>query len=321
MHQKTKLLDQIDHRVIRLGYSERTAESYRSWARRFIQFHGLRHPRDMSGTEVSTFLSHIAVERNVSSSTQNQALAALRFLYREVLLMPLTELDEISGAKKAKRLPTVLSRYEVRSLLDRVERRHQLRARLLYGAGLRLRECCRLRIQDIDLTRGQVIVRQGKGKKDRAAILPHALRDAVADQIASTHAQHRQDLQAGAGWVALPAAFAKKSPNAGRAWPWQWLFPSSRQYRCTQTGQTRRHFQHETTLQRAVSRAATIAGIPKRVSCHTLRHSFATHLLESGTDIRTLQELLGHADLRTTMVYTHVLQRGHLGVRSPLDAL
>jgi len=321
MTQPPRLLDQIDHHILRLGYSPRTSDVYRTWAVRYIRFHGLRHPMQLGEDDVTAFLTHLAVERKVAASTQNQALAAIRFLYREVLRRPLEELSDVKTAKRIRHVPTVLSRPEVRSLLDRVRPDHQLRARLLYGAGLRLRECCTLRIQDVDLERGQLIIRRGKGKKDRVAILPASLRHAVEEQISAAYKRHKQDLKDGNGWVALPHAFALKSPNAGQSWPWQWLFPAKRQYLCPVTQQRRRHHQHETTLQRAVSRAAQAAGIPKRVSCHTLRHSFATHLLESGTDIRTLQELLGHADLRTTMIYTHVLQQGPLGVRSPLDAL
>jgi integron integrase len=304
-----------------MHYSRRTERAYTAWIRRYILFHGKRHPATMGAAEAAAFLSHLATCGRVSASTQNQALAALLFLYRHVLGVDLPWLDDIVRAKRPQRLPVVLTRTEVARLLAELEGMPLLMAKLLYGAGLRLLECCRLRIQDVDFERRQIIVRGGKGAKDRATLLPRIAREALQRQIAQARDQHRDDLRRGAGWVELDAALSRKYPNAGRETGWQWVFPATRTYVDQETAQRRRHHLHETVLQRAVRAAAHRAGLTKRATCHTLRHSFATHLLEEGRDIRTVQELLGHRDLSTTMIYTHVLQSGPLGVSSPLDSL
>jgi integron integrase len=257
----------------------------------------------------------------VAASTQNQALSALLFLYREVLDVDPPWLDEVVRAKRPERLPVVLTRDEVRALLQSLDGVPRLMASLLYGAGLRVLECCRLRIQDVDFTSNQIVVRGGKGDKDRITMLPAMAKTALRDHLAAVRAQHQDDVRAGAGWVELPTALLRKYPNAGRTWGWQWVFPATRMYRDGLTGQRRRHHLHETVLQRVVKSGAHRAGIIKRASPHTLRHSFATHLLEDGHDIRTVQELLGHRDVTTTMIYTHVLNRGPGAVRSPADRM
>jgi integron integrase len=278
-------------------------------------------PAALGADEVAAFLSDLATRRRVSASTQNQALGALLFLYGEVLGVKLPWLGEIERARRPVRLPTVLSREEVRAVLDRMEGVPRLMASLLYGSGLRLMECCRLRVKDVDLARRQIMVREGKGGRDRATLLPQSLRPALASHLGGVRGQHERDVAAGAGFVALPAAVAAKLPSAGRDWPWQWAFPARRAYRDAATGERRRHHLHETVLQASMREAVLAAGIGKRATCHTLRHSFATHLLEDGYDIRTVQELLGHRDVSTTMIYTHVLDRGPSGVRSPMDRL
>jgi integron integrase len=301
--------------------SPRTEEAYLGWMRRYHEFNGRRDPARFGAEQVTAFLSQLVSERDVSASTQNQALSALLFLYREVLGIDLPWLDDLVRAQRPARLPVVLSRDEVRAVLRAMDGTPQLMTALLYGAGLRLLECCQLRVKDLDFDRSQIIVREGKGDKDRMALLPIGLRAALRAQVDHARAQHEADLARGAGWVELPHAQARKAANDGRSWPWQWVFPATRTYTHPETGQVRRHHLHETVLQRAVREAVQAAGIPKRATCHTFRHSFATHLLEDGTDIRTLQELLGHADVSTTMIYTHVLDRGPLGVRSPVDRL
>jgi len=297
--------------------SPRTEEAYLGWMRRYHEFNGRRDPARFGAEQVTAFLSQLVSERDVSASTQNQALSALLFLYREVLGIDLPWLDDLVRAQRPARLPVVLSRDEVRAVVRAMDGTPQLMTALLYGAGLRLLECCQLRVKDLDFDRSQIIVREGKGDKDRMALLPIGLRAALRAQVERARAQHEADLARGAGWVELPHAQARKAANDGRSWPWQWVFPATRTYTHPETGQVRRHHLHETVLQRAVREAVQAAGIPKRATCHTFRHSFATHLLEDGTDIRTLQELLGHADVSTTMIYTHVLDRGPLGVRSP----
>jgi integron integrase len=296
-------------------------DSYLGWIRRFILFHGKRHPLELGEQEVTVFLSDLAVNRRVSASTQNQALAAVLFLYEEVLGHELEELADVVRARRPTRLPVVLTRDEVRALLDRLTGANWLMASLLYGSGLRLLECVRLRAKDLDLGRCEILVRDGKGQKDRVTLLPKALVAPIEEQLKRGKADHERDLKHDAGCVELPQALSVKYPNAKREWGWQWVFPASRQYRDPASGDLRRHHQHETVLQKAVRRAATLEGFTKPVTCHTLRHSFATHLLEAGYDIRTIQELLGHSDVRTTMIYTHVLNRGGFGVRSPLDAM
>ncbi len=275
----------------------------------------------MGAAEITRFLTSLAVKSRVSASTQNQALSALLFLYREVLEQDIPWLDDVVRAKRPQRLPVVLTRGEVRAVLERLDGAPRLMGVLLYGAGLRLLECARLRVKDVDFTSNQIVVRAGKGDKDRTTMLPAAVKADLAKHLERARRQHELDLGQGAGWVELPWALGKKYPNAGREWPWQWVFPATRVYLDRVTGQRRRHHLHESVLQRAVRMAALRAGIAKRVSCHTFRHSFATHLLEDGHDIRTVQELLGHQDVTTTMIYTHVLNRGPGAVRSPADRI
>jgi integron integrase len=316
-----KLLDLVRLALRRRHYSPKTERAYCDWIRRFIVHHGKRHPGGMGSAEVRAFLDHLARERNVSASTQNQALAALLFLYNEVLAITFERQVPLIRAKRPERIPIVLTPSEVSALLSRLDGTAYLMASLLYGAGLRLLECARLRVKDIDLERREIRVRDGKGRKDRLAPLPIALIADLELHVESVRHQHQADLRAGAGHVEIPDALRSKYPNASREWPWQWLFPATRGYLHPQTGERRRHHLHETVVQRAVRQAALAAHLSKRVSCHTLRHSFATHLLEAGYDIRTIQELLGHRDVATTMIYTHVLNRGALGVQSPLDIL
>jgi integron integrase len=275
----------------------------------------------MGAAEITRFLSALAVQRNVAPSTQNQALSALLFLYREVLERELPWLDDIVRAKTRERIPVVLTREEVQAVIDGLDGPLRLLALLLYGAGLRLLEALRLRVKDVDFGRNQITVRSGKGGKDRVTMLPAAVRRDLAKHLEVIRAQHEADVRAGAGWLELPWALARKYPRAGREWSWQWIFPATRLYLHRETGQRRRHHLHETVLQRAVKEAVLSSGIPKRATCHTFRHSFATHLLEAGADIRTVQELLGHRDVTTTMIYTHVLNRGPAGVLSPADRL
>lgn len=316
-----RLLDRVRAALRTRHYSRRTEEAYVAWIKRFIFFHGTRHPADMGPGEVTAFLSALAVDRHVAASTQNQALSALLFLYRDVLEVELPWLDDIVRAKRPVRLPVVLTRDEVRALLQHLDGAPRLMACLLYGAGLRVLECCRLRAQDIDLAANQIVVRGGKGDKDRVTMLPAMTKRELRGHLETVRAQHESDIAAGAGWVELPTELLRKYPHAGREWVWQWVFPATRLYRDRVTGQLRRHHLHETVLQRAVRLAAHQAGIAKRASPHTLRHSFATHLLEDGHDIRTVQELLGHRDVSTTMIYTHVLTRGPAAVRSPADRM
>ena len=316
---KERLRQRFDERMALKRLSRRTAKAYRFWIRRFLAAHPNRPPESMGEREVTAFLSHLAAIDKVAPSTQNQALAALLFLYGQVLGVELPWLDQLVRAKRQRHLPVVLSRSEVRALLAQLEGIQLLMARLLYGAGLRLLECCQLRIKDIDLAAQTLIVRRGKGQKDRHAVLPSSLVEDLKAQIAKVQVQHRTDLAQGAGWVELPFAFGRKSPQAGRSLPWQWLFPATRPYLHPATGQRRRHHLHETVVQRAIRKACQQSGLTKRATPHTLRHSFATHLLERGTDIRTIQELLGHASVSTTMIYTHVLNRGPMGVTSPLE--
>ena len=317
---KPRLLDRVREALRVRHYSRRTEEAYVAWIRRYIFFHGKRHPAELSGPDVTRFLSALAVERHVAASTQNQALSALLFLYRDVLGVELPWPDDIVRAKRPERLP-VLSRDEVRALIQRLDGPPRLMAYLLYGAGLRVMECCRLRVQDIDFGTNQIVVRGGKGDKDRTTMLPAMAKVELVGHLSAVSAQHQQDLAAGSGWVELPTALARKYPHGGRQWVRQWVFPATRIYLDPETGQRRRHHLHETVLQRELKRAVTAAGIAKRASPDTLRHSFATHLLEDGQDIRTVQELLGHRDVSTTMIYTHVLNRGPAGVRSPADRM
>jgi integron integrase len=291
------------------------------WIRRFIFFHDKRHPAEMGPTEISVFLSTLAVRDKVAASTQNQALSALLFLYRDVLGVNLPWLDDVVRAKRPQYLPVVLTRDETRAVLQHLTGVPRIMALLLYGAGLRLLECCRLRVKDVDFATKQIVIRDGKGRKDRVTMLPAAAEGVLMAHIDRVRAQHQADLRHGAGLVELPGALLRKYPSAGCEWAWQWVFPATRFYVDRLTGQRRRHHLHESVLQRAVKDAVRAAGIPKPATCHTLRHSFATHLLEDNHDIRTVQELLGHRDVSTTMIYTHVLNRGPAGVRSPADRM
>ncbi|MCJ7550789.1 MAG: integron integrase [Anaerolineae bacterium] len=315
-----ELLDQV-HDALRLKhYSIHTEEAYVNWIRRYILFHNKRHPLDMGAAEIKTFLTHLAVEENVAASTQNQALSALLFLYRMVLHTDLDGSIDAARAKKPARLPTVLTKVEVRQVIGAMSGLHRLLAQLLYGSGLRLMECLRLRVKDVDFEMRQITVRDGKGACDRITMLPESLCAPLREHLLGVKRLHAEDLAHGHGCVYLPDALERKYPNACIEWGWQYSFPSTRIAKDPRSGVLRRHHIHESSLQKAVRAAAKAAGIVKPVGPHTFRHSFATHLLESGYDVRTVQELLGHKDVRTTKIYTHVLNKGPLAVRSPLDS-
>jgi integron integrase len=318
---KPKLLEQVRQVIRKRHYSDRTEKAYVHWIKRFIFFHNKRHPVEMAEPEIARFLSSLASESHVSASTQNQALNALLFLYREVLNKDIGYVNGVVRAKRPHRLPVVLTRQEVRSILGVLNSSDWLMAMLLYGAGLRLMECLRLRVKDIDFTTNQIVVRAGKGDKDRHTMLPTAVKEPLAKHLDLMKQQHQRDLDRGLGRVALPNALERKYPNARKEWAWQWVFPATSHYTDKVTGERSRHHLHESVLQKAVKEAVQKAGIFKPASPHTFRHSFATHLLEDGYDIRTVQELLGHKDVSTTMIYTHVLNRGGKGVFSPADRL
>ena len=316
-----QLLAQVRGALRARHYSVRTQEAYVGWVRRFVRFHGVRHPVELGGPDISRFLTWLAEEGRVSASTQTQAASALLFLYREVLGQGLDRLDGVVRARQPRRLPVVLTRDEVRRVLAELEGTRRLVAALLYGSGLRLLEALRLRVKDLDLGAGELVVRRGKGGKDRVTMVPQAFLGPLLAQRERVRQLHLGDLARGAGHVVLPDALARKLPGAPRDLAWQWFFPATRLSRLDPAGLRGRHHLHESVVQRAVQEAVRRAGIAKRATCHTLRHSFATHLLEDGYDIRTVQELLGHRDVNTTMIYTHVLNRGGLGVRSPMDRL
>jgi integron integrase len=314
-----KLLDQVRDRIRVKHYSIRTETQYVQWIRRFILFHGKRHPRDLGAPEVEAFLTHLAVEGNVAAATQNQALSALLFLYKEVLGIDLPWLKDVTRAKRPQRLPVVLTRDEVRAVLGKMDGVYGLLARLLYGTGMRLMEVIRLRVKDIEFTRSEIRVRDGKGAKDRVTMLPESVKADLQAHLVKRRELFERDLLAGKAAVYLSDALAKKYPNAPTEWGWQYAFPSGSYSVDPRSGEERRHHLDEKLLQRAMKRAVQAAGLAKPATPHTLRHSFATHLLEHGQDIRTIQELLGHKDVATTMIYTHVLNKGGRGVVSPLD--
>jgi integron integrase len=302
-------------------YARRTIGTYERWLRRFLRFHQLRHPREMGSVEINAFLTHLAVDEQVSASTQNQALSALLFLYKQVLEIDPGDLDGVVRARRPKRLPVVLSVVEVRAVLQQLEVPASLVCGLLYGGGLRLMEALRLRVQDLDFAGHQVVIRGGKGNKDRVTVFPQNLMEPLHTHLQEVRRLHRQDLAAGWGQVPLPGALGRKYSSASREWAWQWAFPQVTRWRNRENGEQGRHHLDPSVIQRAVRAAVRSAGITKPASCHTFRHCFATHLLERGSDIRTIQELLGHSDVKTTMIYTHVLNRGPAGITSPADLL
>lgn len=313
------LLERLRRQIRLLHYSIRTEEAYAQWVKRFILFHRKHHPKEMGSEEIRAYLTHLASDVQVSASTQNQAASALLFLYRQVLGVDLPYVEGVERAKRPARLPVVLTRGEARLLLSRMSGTYWLMASLLYGSGLRLMECVRLRVKDLDFGYGQVMVRDGKGEKDRRTVLPPPLAERLRHQVGRVRLLHEEDLRRGHGRVYLPYALTRKYPGAAAELGWQWVFPARGLSKDPRTGEVRRHHASEDALQKGVKAAARQAGLRKRVGCHTLRHSFATHLLEDGYDIRTIQELLGHADVSTTMIYTHVLNKGGRGVRSPLE--
>jgi integron integrase len=316
----SKLLEQVRTTARLRHLSLKTEKVYLQHIKRFILFHGKRHPRELGEDHIRDYLSDLAVNRNISASTQNVALAALLFLYRDVLKLALNRIEDVERARVSRRLPVVLTKTEVSAVLNELHGIPYLAAALMYGSGLRLMECLRLRVKDLDFSYNQITVRSGKGDKDRFTPMPDKVKEALRKQLLQARLLHQQDLQAGYGSVELPNALSRKLPQAAREWAWQYVFPASKRSLDPRTGVERRHHLHESVLQKAVSAAMGKALIAKRGTCHSLRHSFATHLLEDGQDIRTIQELLGHKDVRTTMIYTHVLNRGGRGVRSPLDA-
>ena len=316
-----EVLEQLLLELRTKRYSIRTEQTYESWVTRYIGFCGNKNPAELGSSDVLSFLQHLAVRRSVSESTQNQALNALVFFYDKVLKLPLGDIGTFVRAKRPRRLPVVLTRAEVAKVLEHMDGRQKLMASLLYGTGMRLMDCVRLRVQDIDFGYRQIVIRDGKGKKDRVVPLPDRLSGKLETHLREVRRLHDKDLEDGFGEVYLPGALERKYPNGAREWGWQYVFPSGRLSVDPRSGKTRRHHIHESGLQKAVKKAALAANITKRVNCHAFRHSFATHLLESGHDIRTVQELLGHADVSTTMIYTHVLNRGGKGIQSPLDEL
>jgi integron integrase len=316
-----RLLDRVRDKIRVKHYSIRTEEAYLHWVKRYVLFHGKRHPLEMSAKEVEAFLSHLAVNGKVSASTQNQAKSALLFLYKEVLELQLPWMTEIVSAKSPQRLPVVLTQSEVESVLAHTEGTSGLILKLVYGTGMRIMECLRLRVKDVDFERNEIMIREGKGFKDRVTMLPQSLAPQLREHLSRVHLLHRADLSRGYGEVFMPNALARKYPNAGRSWIWQYVFPSAKISKDPRSTRVARHHADEQAIQRCMREAIRKANVRKQATPHTLRHSFATHLLHSGYDIRTVQELLGHQDVSTTMIYTHVLNRGGKGVRSPLDGM
>jgi len=315
-------LDERIHAIIRMrNMSPRTEATYRWWIHELLDFHGVSDPTVLGEDELTAFLSSVATDRKAAASTQSQALSATLFLYKRVLDRPFPWLDRLIRARRPKRLPTVLSRQQVQVLLAELEGTDRLMASLLYGAGLRLLECCRLRVKDLNIDRRELLIREGKGNKDRVSMIPRGLLPELEAHLAAKQLEHKRRVERGGGHVRLPNNLERKLTSAAREWPWQWVFPATRTYVDSETGERLRHHHHQTAIQKAVRLAARTVGLPNRAGCHTLRHSFATHLLERGTDIRTIQELLGHKDVATTMIYTHILNSGAFGVTSPLDDL
>ena len=321
MVEKPMLLDRLRDRIRLKHYSIRTEKAYLDWNRRFILFHNKKHPRTLGVQEVEQFLTFLAVERRVASSTQNQALSAILFMYKEVLKIELPWIEDVTRAKRYEKIPAVFSKDEIRKILANLDGTNWIMAQLLYGAGLRLMECLRLRVKDIDFDRNQITVRDGKGKKDRVTMLPEIVKLHLRQHLEKVNIIHKQDLSEGYGEVYLPFALERKYPRANKEWGWQYVFPSRKRSVDPRSNKIRRHHINEQTLQRVVKKAIKATNLVKPGSCHTLRHSFATHPLEAGYDIRTVQELLGHKDVRTTMIYTHVLNKGGKGVISPADTL
>jgi integron integrase len=321
LRRRPRLIEELRQALRSKHYSRRTEQSYCNWVKRFLRFHRMRHPDRMGEAEINAFLSHLALRRKVSASTQNQALSAILFLYKRVLKKEIGIVGDVIRARRPKHLPIVMTREEVSDVLSRLEGQARLMCSLMYGAGLRLTECLELRVQDIDFGANQIVVRSGKGFKDRVTVLPQAAKGALMDHLREVRQVHERDLAEGYGRTPMPYALAKKYPRADRQWRWQFVFPQKHRWVNRQTGDQGRYHVDESIVQKAVKVAVAETGLTKRVSCHVLRHSFATHLLEDGYDIRTVQELLGHKDVRTTMVYTHVLNRGGKGVRSPMDSI
>ncbi len=318
---KPRLLDNLRQALLARHYSRRTEQSYCHWVKRYIHFHNVRHPAEMAEPEMNAFLTHLAVKEKVSASTQNQALAALLFLYRHVIGREVGNLGDVIRARKPTRLPVVMTRQEVKAVLAKLSGDKWLMVSLMYGAGMRLMECLRLRVQNIDFSRNEILIREGKGKKDRITMLPESVKAPLQEHLEHVKAIHERDLADGWGRVELPMALDRKYPNAPLELRWQWVFPQINRWKNPKTDEQGRHHVDESIVQKAFKQAVATAGLTKRATCHTLRHSFATHLLEDGYDIRTVQELLGHSDVRTTMIYTHVLNRGGRGVKSPMDNL
>jgi integron integrase len=319
--RQPKLLDRMHLALRSRHYSRRTEQTYCHWVKKYIYFHNVRHPDEMGEVEINRFLTHLAVKERVSASTQNQALCALLFLYRRVLDREVGDLGDVIRARKPVRLPVVMTRDEVKSVLDNLSGDKWMIASMMYGGGLRLMECLRLRVQDIDFQKNYITVRDGKGNKDRITMLPISIKDRLIEHLKQVKKTHENDIKQDYGRVVLPDALARKYRHANREWRWQWVFPQEKLWRNEITGERGRHHLHESIVQRAVKDAVSNAGLNKRATSHTFRHSFATHLLEDGYDIRTVQELLGHKDVKTTMIYTHVLNQGPKGVRSPADML
>ena len=314
-----RLLDQVKQVLRKRHYSYKTEGAYVSWIKRYILFNGKKHPAEMGEKEISRFISHLAINRNVAASTQNQALNAVVFLYKHILKIDLGDFGPMERAKKPKKIPIVLSKNEVELILSYLTGKHRLMVQILYGSGLRLKECLRLRVKDLDFERGQIIIIDGKGNKDRETMLPEKIQPILKDHLDKVKVIHEKDLKEGLGEVYLPYALERRYKSAAKDWRWQYVFPSSRISKDPRSGKNRRHHAYENTLQKAIKTAAKKAGINKLVGSHTFRHSFATHMLENGYDIRTVQELLGHEDVSTTQIYTHVMKKGGLGAKSPLD--